>query len=164
MAKKETLEAGEKKPSPYIKIDGVIRALYESISGPAGRQDWDRDRELFHPNALIVRTRFVDQRSVAFAFNFEEYRRSTEALLAGSDFYEIETRRTTQRFGQIAHVMSAYEARESPDSKKLLFRGINMIHLWQGDLDDGQGERWWIMSIIWDNEREGVKIKKHWFD
>jgi len=148
----------------YSRIDGVIRALYECISGPPGGQDWDRDRELFHPRALITRTRIVDGKPVAFALTFDEFMAATIPLLAGKSFYEIETRRSTQRFGQIAHVMSAYEARELPDAKKVQFRGINMIHLWHGSLSDDTPERWWIMSIIWDNERDGVKIKKHWFD
>lgn len=164
-SKKPDVErARSQAPSPYAKIDGIIRALYECISGPPGGQDWERDRELYHPRALIVRTRVEDGKGIAFPFNFEEFRVATIPMLAGRHFHEIETRRSTHRFGQIAHVMSAYEAREKPDAKDVLFRGINMIHLWEGDLGDGQGMRWWIMSIIWDNERDGVKIKKHWFD
>lgn len=35
-------------------IDGIIKAYYDVISGPAGQpRDWDRDMSLHHPNALI---------------------------------------------------------------------------------------------------------------
>jgi len=150
--------------NPYAKIDGVIRALYECISGPPGGQDWARDAELYHPDALITRTRIEQGRPVAYTLSFEQFRASTVELLADKPFYEAETERITRRFGQIASVLSAYEARDKPDARKVLFRGINMIHLWHGALQPGEAERWWIMSIIWDNERDGVKIKKHWFD
>lgn len=149
---------------PFASIDGVIRTLYECISGPPGGQDWERDRLLFHPRALITRTRIEDDRPVAHCFDFDAYRASTTKILAGRSFHEVETRRITRRFGQIANVLSAYEAKESPESEEVLFRGINMIHLWHGALEPDAPARWWIMAIIWDNEREGVKIKKHWFD
>jgi hypothetical protein len=38
-----------------------------------------------------------------------------------------------------------------------------MIHLWHDGVI-GKNGRWWIMSIIWDNEREGVSIEPDWFD
>ena len=148
----------------YSEIDGVIRTLYECISGEDGGQDWERDREIYHPDALITRTRIVDGNPVAFTFDFDGFRDATIPLLEGRSFYEIETRRKTQRFGQIAHVFSAYEARERPTSEDVQFRGINMIHLWKGTLDIWPDERWWIMSIIWDNERDGVNINPHWFE
>ena len=35
-------------------IDGIIKAYYDVISGPAGQpRDWERDLSLHHPNALI---------------------------------------------------------------------------------------------------------------
>jgi len=152
---------------PFSRIDGVVRELYRCISGPPGGQDWEADRKLYHPDALITRTRIEDGKPVAYTFDFEGFRAATEPMLADRHFHEIEIRRKTQVFGQIAHVFSAYEARETPDSPDILFRGINMIHLWfDGDqgAQGNDGGRWWIMSIIWDNEREGVRIKEHWFD
>ena len=142
----------------FSRIDGVVTALYECISGAPGQQDWERNRKLFHQDALITRTRIVEGRNTAYTFDFEAYKAATIPLLAGQSFHEIETARKTQKFGQVAHVFSAYEAREKPDSGDIIFRGINMIHLWN------DGTRWWIMSIIWDNEREGLSIPQHWFD
>lgn len=148
----------------FAEIDGIVRTLYECISGGDGGQDWERAAQMYHPRALITRTRIVDGRQTAFCFDPDGFREATIPLLAGRSFHEIETRRKTLKFGQVAHVLSAYEARETPDSPIVEFRGINMIHLWQGSLEEGQPVRWWIMSIIWDNEREGVSINPHWFD
>lgn len=140
----------------YDTIDDIMETLYDCISGPPGGQDWERDRELFHPRALITRTRAEDGQHVAYIFTYDEFVEATVPLLAGRSFYEIEIGRKTDIFGQIAHVFSTYEARETPDHPEIQFRGVNMVHLWN------DGARWWIMSIIWDNEREGLELPKEW--
>ena len=144
----------------YDTIDKVMDAVYECISGPPGGQDWVRDREIYHPRALITRTRIVDGEPVAFTFSYDEFVEATIPILEGRSFYEIEIGRKTDVFGQIAHVFSAYEARETPNHPDIQFRGVNMVHLWN-DGSDCSG-RWWIMSIIWDNEREGLALPAEW--
>jgi hypothetical protein len=61
-------------------------------------------------------------------------------------FYETEIHRTTERFGNIAHVLSTYESRTKL-SGPVIARGINSIELFW------DGTRWWIASAIWDDER-----------
>ena len=101
---------------------------------------------------------------MAFTFSYDEFVEATIPILAGRSFYEIEIGRKTDIFGQIAHVFSTYEARETPDHPEIQFRGVNMVHLWNdGFGDDGQPNgRWWIMAIIWDNEREGLNLPGQW--
>lgn len=147
----------------FSTIGGVLRTLYDCISGPDGGQDWERDKAIYHPSALITRTRIIDGKPIAYCFDFDGFRNATIPLLAGRSFYEVETARKTQIFGQIAHVFSSYLAKDTPESKDVIFRGINMIHLWHDGVI-GKNGRWWIMSIIWDNEREGVSIEPDWFD
>jgi|TARA_R100001244_G_scaffold6593_34_gene8423 hypothetical protein len=148
----------------YATIDEVMDTLYDCISGPPGGQDWERDREIYHPRALITRTRIVDGEPFAFTFSYDEFVEATIPLLEGRSFYEIEIGRKTDIFGQIAHVFSSYEARETPDHPEIQFRGVNMVHLWnEGMGDDGKPNgRWWIMAIIWDNEREGLDLPAEW--
>lgn len=147
----------------FSTIDGLINALYSCISGPDGGQDWERDALIYHPSALITRTRIENDKPIAYCFDFPGFRDATIPMLAGRSFYESETARETRIFGQIAHVFSAYEAKETPESPNVLFRGINMMHLWH-DGEIGHHGRWWVMSIIWDNEREGNSINAAWFD
>lgn len=137
-------------------IATLMHAFYATISGPPGAQDWARAAELFHPGAQMVRTRIEAGAPVAFVFDHAGYVASTSQLLAGRPFYEIEIAREVARFGQIAQVFSTYEAREAPDAGALIFRGVNMLHLWH------DGSRWWIMAVIWDNEREGVTLPARW--
>lgn len=137
----------------FSDIDTLLGALYSAISGPPGGQDWDLERQLYYPGASIVRTRVAeDGTPIIFRFDVEGFVEATIPLLEGQHFYEIETRRKLFRFGNIAQVFSAYEARDAEEGGTLLFQGMNMIHLlWDG-------ERWYVMHIIWDNEREGVKL------
>lgn len=137
----------------FTDIDQVITALYTAISGPAGEQDWALEEQLLHPDARLVRTRVdAEGRPLIFAFDPAGYRAATEPMLAAAPFFEIETARKLFVFGNIAQAFSAYEARDAAEGGALLFRGINLIHLVH------DGARWWVMHVIWDNEREGVEI------
>lgn len=139
-------------------IDDVIGCFYASISGSPGGQDWAASRRLFHPDARLVRTRLdAAGRPVALSFSVDGYRENTAPLLADIAFYERETARRTLRFGNIAQLFSIYEAHDAPEGGRLLKRGMNMIHLF----DDAA--RWWIMHVIWDDERDGVVVPADMF-
>jgi hypothetical protein len=131
-------------------IDGVIRALYEVISGPAGApRDWERERKLFLPGARLVPTRpGPDGQALADVFDLDGYIASRTPIFQKDSVFEIEVARRTFRFGSIAHVLSAYELRRTPQGDPYM-RGINSIQLFHN------GQRWWVLSIVWDNERPG---------
>ncbi len=143
----------------FATIDALMTALYSSISGPPGGQDFELSRRLQHPDVRLVRTRLdEDGRPVAFSFSGDEYEANARSLLAGMPFYEVETERRVVRFGNVAQVFSAYEARTSPEGGELIKRGMNMAHLYN------DGARWWLMHLIWDDEREGVRVPRAVFD
>jgi hypothetical protein len=129
-------------------IDSVITAMYESISGFAGQpRDWERDRRLYAPGARLVPTRTLPGGGAAAdVFDIDGYIESRTPFFAENDFFEIEIARQEFRFGNMAHVLSAYEGRKSPGGE-LVKRGINSIQLFH------DGKRWWVVSILWDNER-----------
>jgi len=131
-------------------IDGIIRAVYEVISGPAGApRDWDRERNLFFPGARLVPTRpGPEGGAIADVFDVEGYIASRSPMFEKDSFFETEVARREFVFGNIAHVLSAYELRRAPGEKPFV-RGINSIQLFH------DGTRWWILSIAWDNERPG---------
>ena len=134
-------------------IDGVIRALYEVISGPAGAaRDWERDRKLFFPGARLVPTRpRPEGGAIADAFDIEGYIASRTPMFEKDSFFETEVARRTFVFGSIAHVLSSYQLRRAPGEKPFA-RGINSLQLFH------DGNRWWILSIAWDNERPGIPL------
>jgi hypothetical protein len=143
----------------FATIDQLMKALYDSISGPPGGQDFELSRRLQHPDVRLVRTRLDESgKPLALSFSGDEYEANAKALLAGMPFYEVETARRTVRFGNIAQVFSAYEARTAPEGGELIKRGMNCAHLFN------DGSRWWLMHMIWDDEREGVEVPGALFD
>ena len=139
----------------FATIDALMTALYSSISGPPGGQDFELSRRLQHPDVRLVRTRLdAAGRPVALSFSGDDYEANAKALLAGTPFYEVETERRVVRFGNIAQVFSAYEARTAPEGGELIKRGMNCAHLYNA------GTRWWLMHLIWDDERDGVEVPR----
>jgi hypothetical protein len=131
------------------QIGAVVDEMYAMISGPAGPRDWSRQANCFLPEAWQVRT-WVDEqgRAQKLSMSLEDYQRNTTPFFAERGFYEIETSRRIDRFGNMAQVWSGYEARLGADDPQPERRGINSIQLFK-DPDRG----WRIIHMIWDNER-----------
>lgn len=97
-------------------IGAIIDEMYAMISGPKGPRDWTRQDKCFLPEAKQVRTWVDDQgRAVKKSMSLEEYSNDTQPFFEENDFFEVETSRRADIFGNIAHVWSAYEARRTPD-------------------------------------------------
>ena len=142
------------KNEDFAAIGAAVDEMYAMISGPAGPRDWSRQARCFHPAARQIRTSLDELgRPQMKMMSLEQYARDTTPYFAQNPFYEIEIGRRIDLFGNIAHVWSAYEARRAPDDDAPERRGINSIQLFR-DPEHG----WRIMSMIWDNEREGVEI------
>src|SRR5947207_12604936 len=54
--KKLEMETRNADPADVASIDAIITAAYDSISGPPGKRDWDRERSLFIPGARLIPT------------------------------------------------------------------------------------------------------------
>ena len=136
-------------------IDAVIIDMYAMISGPAGPRDWNRQKACFHPEARQMRTGMgEDGRAWIKIMGLDDYARDTSPFFEANPFYEVETARKVDVLGNMAHAWSVYEARRAPDDATPERRGVNSIQLYK---DPHLG--WRIMSMIWDNEREGVKVE-----
>ena len=134
----------------FHDIDSLIQALYDSICGPAGQaRKWDRMRTMFFPGAHMIRTSLAeDGRPQAMVMDVETFIKTASDYFRDHGFYEWEVARRTERFGNIAHAFSTYESRHNADDAQPFGRGINSIQLYH------DGGRWWIMNMLWDNERE----------
>ena len=130
-------------------IDAIVAALYDVISGPAGqKRNWDRFYSLFVPGARLIPTGRTPQGEVRHrVMTPQDYAATSGPVLEQRGFFEREIGRTTERFGNVAHVFSAYDSRNAQADPQPFARGINSIQL----LHDGT--RWWVVSIFWDSER-----------
>jgi hypothetical protein len=138
-------------------IDGMVKAYYAVITGPPGRaREWDRDRTLYIPDLRFVATEVDKAGKVNVRImSHQQFVDDENAQMVKEGFDEREIHRVTQRFGNIAHVFSTYETRNTPGGP-LIGRGINSIELFW------DGKRWWIASAIWDEERPDNPIPKEY--
>jgi len=146
------------EPADVESMDAIIAALYDVISGPAGeKRDWDRFRSLHIPQARLIPTGKAPDGEIGHrVMSVEDYATQSGPFLEERGFFETETARTTEEFGQIAQAFSTYESRWNAEDEEPFARGINSIQL----LDDG--ERWWIVNIFWAAEREDLPIPERY--
>jgi hypothetical protein len=133
-------------------LDAIIAAMYACVCWEKGqRPDWKTHDAIFAPDARMVR---INDDGV-FEFDNVSYRANLEAMIDSGElptFWEGELWRETRLFGDMAHVLSAYETRRSRDGE-LLNRGVNSIQLFRRD------GRWWISAMIWRREGRDVRIE-----
>jgi len=143
----------EADPADVESIDAIVTATYDVISGPAGPRDWDRFRSLFAPGATLAPTAPGPQGGTSLrVLTVEDFIRVAGASFSQNPFYEIETGRTSERFGNVASLMSGYASRRDPADEEPFQRGVNAFTL----LHDG--ERWHVLSIAWDIDRPGNPV------
>jgi hypothetical protein len=141
-------------PADVSSLDGIIGALYDVISGPAGQaRNWDRMRSLFIPGARLIPSQpGPDGKVVPRVLDVEAYIGRAGATLEKNGFFEREISRKTETFGTITHAFSTYESRRTKDDATPFQRGINSIQL----VNDGT--RWWVVTVFWDAERPNNPI------
>jgi hypothetical protein len=139
-------------PADVSTIDGMIKAFYETISGPKGQpRQWSRDRPLYTKGVRFIEIGKPKDIRVDI-MEYMEYVNGSNEFFLKDGFTEREIHRVTQRFGNIAQVFSTYEWQT--DGKKASGRGINSIELFF------DGTRWWISAASWEGERKDNPIPK----
>lgn len=138
------------RPEDVASIDALLAATYAVISGEAGApRDWDRFRSLFHPEfgRLMPVRRGADESVSVSSLSPQAYIVGAEAFFAREAFFERQLSHTTFRFGSLAQVASRYASTRAPGDDAVPFaRGLNSFQLVH------DGERWWILSIAWQQE------------
>jgi hypothetical protein len=138
--------------------DAILAALYDVISGPAGKRDWDRFRSLFAPGARLIPTRRDPQSGEirTLVLDPEGYISRSAPFLEKEGFFEKEIARRTERFGNILHAFSTYESRHAAGDPTPFARGINSIQLYS------DGKRWWVVTIFWQAETPENPLPKQY--
>src|SRR5215510_535202 len=134
-------------PADVATMDSTVAALYDVISGPPGKRDWDRFRSLFIPGARLIPTGVRQTGEVGSrVLTPDDYVQRSAPFLEKEGFFEREVSRRTEKFANIAHLFSTYESRHAKDDAKPFARGINSIQM----MNDGK--RWWIVTVFWQGE------------
>jgi hypothetical protein len=142
-------------PSPNpdtASVDAILAAAYEAITHAPGEQpDWDRLRQLFHPQSRLVLPPTEGEPLISWTLEeFAQGAFSTEDIQQG--FHEREIARRTEAFGNMVHVWSTYESRYLPTDPEPFEVGINS---WQLVKHEGQ---WQVINVFWDVVRPGTPL------
>lgn len=148
-------------PADLSTIEGIIHAMYATVSAAAGEpRDWERFRTFFLPGARMIPTNRAIHNGQGGhppdVMDVETFIRTTAPVLEPMDFHEVQIGMRVERFGCIAHVWSTYDSRHAPDAAEPFARGINSIQLYH------DGARWWVVNVFWDSERADNPIPQRY--
>ncbi|MFY9744433.1 MAG: hypothetical protein WA252_07355 [Candidatus Sulfotelmatobacter sp.] len=142
-------------------VEHLVASLYDVISGPAGKpRDWDRFRSLFLPDGRLGVIRAdapataeqPARKSDAVFLTPDMYIERDDAYFKAHGFFERSIANRIEEFGNLVQVWSTYESRHAADDPRPFSRGINSLQIVRA-----QG-RFWVASIIWDDERPGLTL------
>jgi hypothetical protein len=146
--RKTKMSQTETTPEPFDGLDGLIGAMYRSVSGPRGAIDARLQGLVFTPQARLIRTGVGEDGEIwRKEMSVADYEESTREFFASRDFYEYETARQIKECAPFAYVLSEYEAKGHPESDEIILRGVNSIQCFF------DGQRWWVNHLIWNHHR-----------
>jgi len=134
------------RPEDVSTIDGMVKAYYDVVSGPAGQpRQWGRDATLYIPGMrFVVITEDKNGNASAQSMTHQEFVDSTEAAMHGKAFFERECHRVLHQVGNVAHVLSTAEQATSAEGPYKVSGLDSLDLLWDG-------KRWWIASAnLWE--------------
>ena len=139
--------AQEARLADVASIDGIMRAYYEVVSGPAGEApDIARDRSLHHPSAWVaIAGKDSAGKPRVRVLTLAQYHGANPARKEG--FFEWETNRTVTQSGSMVHVWSSYASARTPGGQPFA-RGVNSVTLFF------DGARYWVMGWMFDAAAE----------
>jgi hypothetical protein len=137
------LAAQAARPADVGSIDGILKAYYEVVSGPAGGvADTARDRSLHHPSAWVaIAGKDSAGKPTVRVTTLQGYHGANRPRREA--FWEWETDRVVTRSGNMVHVWSSYASARTQGGTPFA-RGVNSITLFH------DGTRWWIMGWMFD--------------
>jgi hypothetical protein len=150
-----------KNPADVDTVEHILASLYDVISGPAGKpRDWDRFRSLFLPDGRLGVIRPERPASAGqpaspgdvVLLSPDTYVERDDPYFTKNGFFERGVHNNFEQFGNLVSVWSTYESRHALSDEKPFARGVNSIQL-----AHAQG-RYWIVSILWDDERPGLTL------
>ena len=132
--------------------DAIVKAMYEALSGPAGKRNFQRLRSLYFEGArLIPIGNRIHATGQTHVMSVAEWIDDIAPFFAEHDFYIKEIQRHQDRFGDMIQAFSTYEASLSEEGDRKI-KGIRAMQLLHRD------DRWWIVNVMWDNETKDNPI------
>ncbi len=134
-------------------IDGIVKEVLRLVSGEKGQtRNWDALRSLFLPTATFTVLNNSDSISQPVeTVSLDDFIKLMHDEYYEQGYLEYETGKTINEYNGIANVFQSFYAKDSENKEE---RGINSYQLVYFE------KRWWIVSLLWTGDTNGVKIPK----
>ena len=134
-------------------IDGILDKMLKIINRENGEQcDTATFRKLFLPTAHFT----VHMHSDSFprpieTVSLDEFIELISDPYYGEGFEEKELNKIVDVYNDIAHVFQVYRVRDSDGIEETGLNSFQLIYF---------KERWWIVSVMWTGNSNGVQVPK----
>jgi len=153
------LACGE-EPSDVDTVDHLVASLYDVISGPVGKRDWNRFRSLFVPDGrlgVVVPESSTTQdaparKGDAVFLTPDMYAQRDDPYFKTHGFFERSIANRVEEFENLVEVWSTYESWNAEHYSQPFSQGVNSIQIVHA-----RG-RFWIASVLFDDERPGLTL------
>ena len=150
-------------PAPSVEdvrsIADLIAAFDATLSAPqGGKLDRNRLRSLFLPDGritILARSKPGAPADVVFVTP-DQYADLSDRSTTRRGFFDRVIANGVERFGDMAHVYSAYESRYKASDAKPFARGIKSFELVHSGAD------WRIVEVFYGREHPGLSIPLAW--
>ena len=143
-------------PADVDTIPHIMRASYETVSGPAGVKEQvrqiARDATFYMPGAMFVSVSVEKGQIKSKIMSEKAY---WDGFDSTQPAYETEAGRRIERYGAVAQVRSVSVIRGSPDGP-ITKRYVNYYQLYW------DGNRWWVAGVVWQKESPNMPIPDSW--
>jgi len=140
------------RPGDVESPKAIIGALYETLTGTAGKRNFQRLRSLYFEGARLVPIgNRIHGEGNTHPMSVDEWIDDITAYFEENDFYIEQIHWHEDRFGDMVQVFSTYQAGASKDDRDMV-RGIRAYQLLYRE------DRWWIVNVMWDNETANNEI------
>ena len=143
-------------PADVDTIPHIMRASYETVSGPAGVKEQvrqiARDATFYMPGAMFVS---ISEENGQIKSKIMSEKAYWDGFDSSKPAYETEAGRRIERYGNVAQVRSVSVLRSSPDGP-IRQRYVNYCDLYW------DGKRWWIAGMVWQKESPRFPIPHSW--
>jgi len=112
--------------STELDIKATALAAYNVVSGPAGRRDWDRFKDLFAPGAQVMHV--MPDGSVK-ALTPDDFMTIAKPMLDQNGMFERPVSTRIQHDGDLATLLSAFETRHASNDAQPFQKGVDAFQL-----------------------------------
>ena len=146
----------EKKP-PVHSPEAIVKEVFAQVSTKPGEKiDLKAFGNLFLPNARFTVLYQDDSFPEPYeTVTLEEFKELLTDEYYQKGFTQYELGKRVDQFNGIAQVFQSFEGRDSDGYEERGIASYQLIYL---------EDRWWILSVLWTGNSNGVKIPKQYLD